>query len=95
MRLSTFGIIFILLALVLVASGCASKPQIEKPPQIVEIKIPVAVPCINELPPKPPIHSNDLLLSMTDYAFVTALHGDRLALDLYSQRLENILAACK
>lgn len=89
----------ILLALTLWLAGCASDGDgpgpvtPPGPPTVVYQAVPV--PCVVELPKAPRVHLDAELRALDDYGFVTALHADRLALEIYTAKLEAILAACK
>lgn len=81
-----------LLSLTLLLTGCAS---LSPAPQVVEVKIPISVSCVKEIPAKPIIHTNEQLKLFDDYGFITAIHADRLALDLHSDKLSALLEACR
>lgn len=87
----------ILLAATIWLAGCASneqKPALPPPPPSVVYQA-VAVPCVGAMPKAPRVHLDAELKLMDDYDFITAIHADRLALDIYTAQLEAILAACK
>lgn len=64
------------------------------PPKVVEVNIPVAVPCITEMPTKPEFISNEDLLKLKDGNFVYALHVDRLKRMGYEENLEALMTGC-
>lgn len=84
---------FTILLLALYLSGCATLQ--ESPPKVVTVKVPVPVPCIEQLPAAPTVHTDAALLTMDDYGFVSAVHADRLALDAYRMKLEALLEGCR
>jgi hypothetical protein len=75
-------------------NGCAGAPKIPPAPEVVEIKVPYLVPCIDAMPAKPTINSDMDLLALNNYDFVQAIHTDRLKLDEYALKLEIIALAC-
>lgn len=80
-----------LLMLTIWLAGCESIPVA---PQVTEVKIPVQVKCLGEVPKKPKLITDAELLQL-DYAqFVTALHKDRLERDIYEIQLESAIAGC-
>jgi hypothetical protein len=60
----------------------------------VEIKIPIPVSCITQLPARPYFITDEELEKMKDGNFVTALNLDRLKRQSYELELEAILTAC-
>lgn len=76
-------------AFLLLLAGCA----IQQP--VREVKIPVPVSCIKEIPAKPDFVTDMQLMSMTNYQFVTALHADRLLRRDYESMLEAVISACQ
>lgn len=83
------GILFLL---TIFLTSCAITP---KPPQVVEVKIPVIVKCIENLPVKPAFKKDAELLLLNNAQFVTALHIDRLQRDAYIAELEAVIEGCK
>lgn len=76
-------------ALALLLAGCAGLPDAPR-----EVKIPVPVPCLSELPTKPVFVTDAELLAMPDAAFVIALAADRLERAKYMAVTEALLLAC-
>lgn len=75
----------------LLLASCAS--QFVKP-QIVEVAVPVSVPCFESMPTKPDFISNEELLKLNGGNFVYALGADRLARMSYERELEATLTGC-
>lgn len=82
-----------LLVLAVLLSGCAHFPV--APPNAVKVEIPVSTSCVFEIPAAPQTHTNAELVMMDYYAFVSAIHADRLSLIAYTAKLEAVLQACK
>lgn len=77
-------------------AGCATSSTPPTPPaEPVVVERIVPVPCVGDIPQRPAIHTSAELLALDDYSFVTALHSDRLELDLYASKLEAVLLGCK
>ncbi len=72
-------------------SSCASL----LPVKTLEVKVPVAVPCVQAMPEKPYFITDDELLAYDKGNFITALHVDRLQRQSYEAELEAVLAGCK
>lgn len=64
------------------------------PPKTIEVKIPVAVSCIDVMPEKPDLISDAELWSYENGNFITALHVDRLQRKSYEALLEAVLEGC-
>lgn len=79
-----------LLSSVLLA-GCASGP----PPLPVEVRIPVAVPCIAEAPARPALLADRDLAALDDYRLVIELARDRRLRQAYVAELEAVVAGCR
>jgi hypothetical protein len=75
--------VLILLAL----SGCAA--------QEVVVKVPVAVPCVREVPQRPAMASRDQLLAMDDERLLLIIAAERLEQGAYSAQAEALLSACR
>lgn len=81
----------VLLVSTICLAGCESLPVA---PQVTEVKIPVQVKCLGDVPKKPKLITDAELLQL-DYAqFVMALHKDRLERDIYEIQLEIAIAGC-
>lgn len=81
-------IIWILVSCAL--AGCASGPQIPK-----EIRVPVPVPCIDQVPQRPSMLSDAELLALDDYGLVIALARDRRVRQGYIAELEATVEGCR
>lgn len=63
-------------------------------PEIIEVSVPIAVPCFDTLPEKPKLISNEELIKLKSGNFVYALWADRLARISYENELEALLLGC-
>lgn len=79
------------LATYLVLAGCASGP----PPLPVEIRVPVATPCIAEPPARPELLTDGALAALDDYRLVLELARDRRLRQGYIAELEAVVAGCR
>lgn len=79
----------VIAALIILLAGCQSIPEV---PTVV--KIPYAVPCISEIPPKPALVTDAELLAMPDAAFVIALAADRIERGKWMAVAEALLSGC-
>ena len=77
----------ILLALAL--TGCTAAPKL---PEVV--RIPVPVPCIEQLPTAPELAQDDALLAMDDYHAVLTMWKDRLSARMGYEELRATAQAC-
>lgn len=84
-----FGILLIVMLLVMLGGCSATMPKT----QIVEV--PVPVPCIKDMPPKPPLVTNGELAAMNDYQLPLALFRDREQRQGYEEKLEALMELCK
>ncbi|MEA0988971.1 hypothetical protein U6010_11015 [Pseudomonas aeruginosa] len=82
-----------LVASAVLLAGCTGTPPvtIEKP---VEVKVPVAVACVERLPTKPVFKSDEQLKRGSSYQVVNDLLADRLAREIYEAELEALLSGC-
>ena len=69
-------------------SGCSSMPN------SVSVRVPVAVPCIAEVPAKPPFRSDAELAALPDDALIIGLASDRRSRQAYEATLEATIAGC-
>lgn len=76
----------------LLLAGCASKPELPTPPHTVEVQIPVAVPCIKELPKRPEMAQ---ARDNTRPEYLRALLINHARMQAYERELEAILETCK
>ena len=83
--------VLFLSTIVLLLTACPAKFV---KPQIIEVSIPVSVPCFETMPTKPKFITNDELLAMNGGNFVYALGADRLARMSYEAELEALLIGC-
>jgi len=81
--------LYSILYFMLILSGCSSLPDAP-----TEVLIPVAVSCLSEIPPLPPLVTDAQLLAMPDAAFVLALAADRLERQKYMAITAALLQAC-
>lgn len=79
------------LATCLVLAGCASGP----PPLPVEVRVPIAVPCISEVPVRPDLLTDGALAALDDYRLVLELARDRRLRQAYQAELEALVAGCR
>ncbi|MGV7210511.1 hypothetical protein ACLB1G_21970 [Oxalobacteraceae bacterium A2-2] len=77
------------LAAALLLTGCATRP-----PQPVEVKVPVAVPCVTAAPGRPVYEFDRLPATASDGEKVLALARDWLRGRKYEAALEAALAGC-
>jgi hypothetical protein len=70
-------------------AGCASQPKL---PEVV--KIPVPVPCIDQMPAVPELAQDDALLAMDDYRAVLTMWRDRLSAKVAYDELRAIAQVC-
>jgi hypothetical protein len=77
----------LLIAMLLV--GCSSQSKL---PEVV--KIPVPVPCIDQMPAAPDLAQDDALLAMDDYRAVLTMWKDRLTAKVAYEELRAIAQAC-
>lgn len=76
---------------ILPLAGCASGP----PPLPVEVRVPVATPCIAESPARPDLLSDGALAALDDYRLVIELARDRRLRQAYEAELEAVVAGCR
>ena len=89
------------IAAVCMMGGCSA---VQKPAPIVEVKVPVTVPCITTAPAKPHVTTDDQLISLGDSCeagnsgscrdYVTLVHADRLALLAWKLEADAAIAGC-
>jgi len=72
-------------------AGCASGP----PPLPVEVRVPIAVPCIAETPARPELLTDRDLAALPDYHLVLELARDRRLRQGYIAELEAVVAGCR
>lgn len=71
-------------------AGCSTIPEAPK-----EVRVPVAVPCIERPPVKPSLMSDAELLALDDYGLVIALARDRRIRQGYIGELEATVEGCR
>lgn len=76
------------LLLAAMLSGCATKEV------IVEVRVPVPVPCIATVPREPVLATDAELLAMDDYRLLLTIARERLTLIGHSGELAAIVTAC-
>jgi hypothetical protein len=72
-------------------AGCASGP----PPLPVEVRVPIAVPCVNEPLARPELLTDRDLAALDDYRLVLELARDRRLRQAYEAELEAVVAGCR
>ncbi|SUA80498.1 Uncharacterised protein [Pandoraea pnomenusa] len=76
-----------------VLAGCGGVPG-DRPPALVEAEIPVAVPCIRELPTRGRWFTDEEILAGSTYQAVQRLRAERIERDMYEEKWEAIGRAC-
>lgn len=71
-------------------AGCSTIPDAP-----TEVRIPVPVPCVEQLPVRPSMMSDSELLALDDFGLVVALARDRRIRQGYIAELEATLEGCK
>jgi hypothetical protein len=79
---------------IILLTGCAFTTPFVKP-EIIEVQVPIAVPCFSEMPTKPEFVTNEQLLELKEGNFVYSLYADRLKRIGYERELESILIGCQ
>lgn len=74
-------------------TACAIAPT-EPPPAVVEAQIPLATPCIKEMPARVHKYTDEEILAGSTYQAVQRLRAERLERDIYEEKWEAIGAAC-
>jgi hypothetical protein len=74
-----------------VLSGCASAP----PAPVEVVKVPVAVPCVREMPERPAFITDEEWAALDAYKKALALWKDRRERQDYEAKLEATLEACR
>ncbi len=75
----------------LLLTGCET---LSPKPIVTEVKIPVRVKCLGEVPQKPNLITDAELIQLDPAKFVTELHKDRIQRDIYMTLLESAIAGC-
>lgn len=70
-------------------AGCSTVPTAPK-----EVRVPVPVKCIDQVPQRPSMLSDGELLAMDDYGLVIALARDRRIRQGYEIELETLVQGC-
>lgn len=78
------------LVCVILLAGCASSP-----PATVRVEVPVMVPCVGELPPRPAYEFDKLPTTAVDGEIVLALVRDWTRGRKYEVALETVVAGCQ
>lgn len=78
------------LAVVVLLAGCATTP-----PATVRVEVPVMVPCIGEVPPRPAYEFDKLPAMATDGEIILALAQDWPRGRKYEGELEAAIAGCR
>lgn len=76
-----------------VLTACTVAPP-EPPPAVMEAQIPIATPCIKEVPVRGRRYSDEEILAGTTYQAVQRLRTERLERDVYEEKWEAIGKAC-
>ena len=89
--ISQFRYFAILLAvlLALLLSGCAGAP-----PAPVRVEVPVMVPCVGVVPPRPAYEFDQLLATVTDGEIILALARDWARGRKYEKALAAVIENC-
>lgn len=72
------------------AAGCAADPPLPR-----EVKVPVPVPCITQVPARPDLQPDAWLAELDDYQLVLELARDRRLRQAYQAELEAAIAGCR
>lgn len=83
--------IFIAAALMIVLSGCAST----RVPVVVQVKVPVLVPCKITQIDKPVFAVDELQIGLDAWTQMRALRADRLQRKGYEEILEGAIKSCQ
>lgn len=78
--------------LILLLAGCAARPVVVS--ESVEVRVPVPVACIAEMPVRPQTMPDAELLALDDYRVVVVLRRDRLLLEQYAAEAEAVMRPC-
>lgn len=89
-QMSFTGILALIVSLTL--SGCASSPPIA---QLVEVRVPVPVPCKAPSPTRPAFAVDALPLGSGIWEQMSALRAERLQRQGYETELEAAVRACQ
>lgn len=84
----------LVLALLLCVGGCATT-QPTKPPEPIQVEVPVRVPCTIDEPQSPQLSFEKLKEDSTLYEKVRVLLADRLLHLGYEEQLRTALRGCK
>ncbi|UVA80483.1 hypothetical protein [Pandoraea commovens] len=74
-------------------TACTLAPA-EPPPTVIEAQIPVATPCIKEVPVRGRRYTDEEILAGSTYQAVQRLRAERLERDVYERKWEAIGKAC-
>ncbi|WP_331708715.1 hypothetical protein [Pandoraea sputorum] len=74
-------------------AACGTAPT-DPPSAVVEARIPVAVPCLKEVPLRGRRYSDEDILAGSTYQAVQRLRAERLERDVYEEKWEAIGSAC-
>jgi uncharacterized lipoprotein YajG len=85
---------YLILALILTLSGCATTKQVEVKVETVEVKVPVYTPCVVSILTKPSYVTQDVPSNATIYEKMQALLSDRSLSLVYEKNLEDAIAVC-
>ena len=80
----------LLISTCIMVAGCASTP-----PTPVRIEVPVMVPCVGEVPPRPAYEYDTLPATAPDGEIVLALARDWLQSRAYQRKLEALVQGCR
>lgn len=80
----------LLVPVVLALTGCASTP-----PSVTEVKVPVRVECVKEVPARPTYETEALQKEATDGQKILALVRDWARSRKYEGSLEAVVEGCK
>jgi hypothetical protein len=77
-----------IMAVIFLIQGCATTCPPQLPPRIIQ------VPCVDQLPTKPKLHTDAEIKAMPEYDAVIALLMDRIDSAVYVEQLEAVLEGC-
>lgn len=76
------------------AACSITPPPADQPPAVVEAKIPIATPCVKEMPVRPRKFTDEDILSGSTYQAVQRLRAERIERETYEEKWEAIGKTC-
>jgi hypothetical protein len=83
------------LSMAVFLTGCSILRPIPVAPKVIEVQVPVTIPCITYMPAKPELYTAEQLIELPDDLFILQFGIDRLKRDIYISELEAVLQACQ